>query len=224
MIIIDNLVGGLGKGGLDRRTIIIPVARATAGVDRGRRGNGTATDETVFSGFFLDDPEFGCFRADGALGGFAGFVACTELVEAQRTGAQMSTLVETALITHDFTGIKCGTTPGRWFSGMAVEAPATEILSLLGRRVIGMLDRKTCVGGKVGHCHTVVQGRRGRSTVKRGLGGNHDRVVLKLDRRTIVKLSVRLMGRSGHGGNKRIATVGRGGVGSEGDWFPIYMV
>lgn len=112
-------------------------------MDRGRRRDGTATDKTIFSGFFLDDTEFGCFRADGALGGFAGFVACAELVEAQGTGAQMSTLVETALVTDNFPGIKSGPTPGRWFCGMAIETPATEILCLLGCRVVGMLYGKT---------------------------------------------------------------------------------
>ena len=107
---------------------------------------------------------------------------------------------------------------------MAIEAPTAEVLGFLGCGIVGVLHRKTCVRGEVGHSHTVVQRGRGWSSVKGSLRGDHERcAVLEFNGRTIIKLSVGVVGRSRHGRYKGF-TAERGGLGGEGNWVAVHMV
>jgi hypothetical protein len=111
----------------------------------------------------------------------AGLVSGPEFVESERTRTQVGALVQTALVADNFAGVECRPPPGRRLSGVAIEAAAPEILGLLRRGIIGVLNRMArngCVecGGR-----RHLERRRRRSVVGwRGLGGHHDRRLLRI--------------------------------------------
>lgn len=67
-------------------------------------------------------------------------MASAELVKAKRARSQVSALIEPAFVADDFSRIKGRATPRRGLCGMAVEAAATEVLSLFRSGIISMLD------------------------------------------------------------------------------------
>lgn len=124
-------------------------------------------------GFLLDAFHFGlgtcvggrhCFRGGSR---FPGLASGAKFVKSVGTWAQMSAFVETTLVTDDFAWVKCRTTPTWGFGGVAVEAPATEVLGFLGCSIIGVHDRqggmRIHVGGRV------VEATRGTRAIKWGL-------------------------------------------------------
>jgi len=160
-------------------------------VDRGRRRHRAAADEAVLAWLLLDESHF-CLGANCALGLIAaGFVACAQLVEAQGPRAQVCALVEAALVAHDFARVESRAAPRGWLSCVAIEAPAAEVLSLLGSGIVSVLNREAGVGGKVGHGHGMAARGRWRTVETSLLGWNHEwRSVLQLNGGVLFKLVV----------------------------------
>lgn len=115
----------------------------------------------------------------------------------------MCAFVQTTLVANDLARIESRASPRRRLSRVTIEAPPTEILSLLGSRIICMLDGKTCMGREVGH-HRVMR-RRNCRAVEGGLGGDHNGSgIFQLDRVGVIEFVVRRMRRRVQGRNKVI--------------------
>lgn len=80
-----------------------------------------------------------------SLGALPSFIPGPEFVKPERSRSEMSAFVQTTLIADDFARIESGTTPGRRFGCMAIEAAPTQILSLFGSSIVRMLDWQTGV-------------------------------------------------------------------------------
>ena len=105
---------------------------------------------------------------------FSRLVARPQLIEPRRARPQMRALVQAALVAHDLARVERRAPPGRGFGGVTVVTPATEVLRLLGRGVVGVLDGDGGVRGHVERHGRELAGLGGRARVEDVLGGDHD--------------------------------------------------
>lgn len=172
------------------RTIVVPIAGATSGVDRGSGRNRRTAGDTEFAGFFLHNRGQLGLGAHCALGLLPLLVTGAELVKAEGTWSEVSALVQTTLVADDFSRVKSRAPPRGRLGGVAIEATATKILCLFRGSIVGVLDMKAIMGLHVRHGHGWHAARRLR-TVK-GMRRDHHRPrIFDLDVSAVMNILVR---------------------------------